>query len=309
MTKILILSDIHNKVLTAQKVIDRVSHDKCILLGDYFDSYGDTPEDARKTAIWLKECVLHNPKIVPLMGNHCTSYIFDNNIHFRCSGYTPYKSIAINDVLNVEDKSKFHAYHIDQNHVFSHAGLTNKLWKKYSSLFVEQGETETKLEFFDRVMKVISNEAIEAAISNNNVELFGAGWDREGFQQYGGMNWVDWRNLAPINGINQIVGHSTNTIPQILMQKEGGALSKKDVIEHYKLQANIEKYKLISKQPVSANIIEPKYLSVSYNLDTNSNHYMVIEDGVENIYDLQTHINLKELGNYYIPDNQMNTLS
>jgi hypothetical protein len=36
---------------------------------------------------------------------------------------------------------------------------------------------------------------------------------------------------------------------------------------------------------------------------------MVIEDGVVNIYDFQTHINLKELGNYYIPDNQMNTLS
>ena len=298
MTKILILSDIHNKVLTAQKVIDRVSHDKCILLGDYFDSYGDTPEDARKTAIWLKECVLHNPKIVPLMGNHCTSYIFDNNIHFRCSGYTPYKSIAINDVLNVEDKAKFGVYHIDQNHVFSHAGLTNKLWKKYSSLFVEQGETETKLEFFDRVMKVISNEAIEAAISNNNVELFDAGWDRGGFQQYGGINWIDWNTFGPVNGINQIVGHSIHRIPQVLLQHKHGGFVKQDVTEYYDLLNEINKL----DKPFST-----EYLSVSYDLDTHSNHYAVVEDGVVNIYDCANDINLRDLNNYYIPNSELNS--
>ena len=242
------------------------------------------------------------------MGNHCTSYIFDNNIHFRCSGYAQTKSIAINDVLTNEDKSKFGVYHIDQNHVFSHAGLTNQKWKEYSAKFDQKPE-QTYLQFFDEVMSYFVQHDIRRARYNENAELFAAGWDRGGTSRYGGMNWVDWRNLAPINGINQIVGHSTYAIPQILIQKEGGALSKKDVTEHYKLQANIEKYKLISKQPVSANIIEPKYLSVSYNLDTNSNHYMVIEDGVVNIFDYQTHINLKQLDNYYIPDNPMNTLS
>ena len=140
---------------------------------------------------------------------------------------------------------------------------------------------------------------IRRARYNENAELFAAGWDRGGTSRYGGMNWVDWRYLAPINGINQIVGHSTNAIPQILIQKEGGALSKKDVTEHYKLQAKLVKNK----------IGEPKYLSVSYNLDTNSNHYMVIENGVVNIFDYQTHMNLREIGNYYIPDNPMNTLS
>ena len=36
---------------------------------------------------------------------------------------------------------------------------------------------------------------------------------------------------------------------------------------------------------------------------------LVIEDGVVNILDYQTHINLKQLDNYYIPDSSMNTLS
>ena len=296
----LVISDVHNRIIRVQSIIDKVPHDKLVLTGDYFDGYGegaDAEEYARNTAVWLKEKILYNPKAVALLGNHDTSYVWSNNIHFRCSGYTPYKSIAINDVLTSEDKSKFGVYHIDQNHVFSHAGLTSKLWKKYSSKFVEQGETETKLEFFDRVMKVVSNEAIEAANSNNNVELFGAGWDRGGFQQYGGINWVDWNTFGPVNGINQIVGHSIHRIPQVLLQHKHGGFVKQDVTEYYNLLNEIDKL----DKPFST-----EYLSVSYDLDTQSNHYAVVEDGVVNIYDCANDINLRDLNNYYIPNSELN---
>jgi len=298
----LVISDVHNRIIRAQSIIDKVPHDKLVLTGDYFDNHGEganAAEYARNTAIWLKEKILHNPKAVALLGNHDTSYVWSNNIHFRCSGYTPYKSIAINDVLTSEDKSKFGVYHIDQNHVFSHAGLTNKLWKKYSSLFVEQGETETKLEFFDRVMKVVSNEAIEAANSNNNVELFGAGWDRGGFQQYGGINWVDWNTFGPVNGINQIVGHSIHRVPQILLQHKHGGFMKQDVTEHYKLL------------DVANKLDKPfdiEYLSVSYNLDTESNHYAVVEDNNVDIFHIDTGINLKNVKEIYLPDSSMSGL-
>lgn len=298
----LVIPDIHNRIIRAQSIIDKVPHDKLVLTGDYFDNHGEganAAEYARNTAIWLKEKILHNPKAVALLGNHDTSYVWSNNIHFRCSGYTPYKSIAINDVLTSEDKSKFGVYHIDQNHVFSHAGLTNKLWKKYSSLFVEQGETETKLEFFDRVMKVVSNEAIEAANSNNNVELFGAGWDRGGFQQYGGINWVDWNTFGPVNGINQIVGHSIHRVPQILLQHKHGGFVKQDVTEHYKLLDAANKL----DKPFST-----EYLSVSYNLDTESNHYAVVEDINVDIFHIDTGINLKNVKEIYLPDSSMSGL-
>jgi hypothetical protein len=285
-----------------------VPHDELVLLGDYFDNYNDTVQEAVDTAVWLTEKILSKPNTVAMIGNHDAAYVFPQNLHLYCSGHSHEKSNAINKVLTSEYKEKLKVYHITQGYVCSHAGLTNQKWKEYSSKFDRKPE-QTDLQFFDEVMSYFVQHDIKRARYNENAELFAAGWDRGGSSRYGGMNWTDWRNLAPINGINQIVGHSTNTIPQILIQKEGGALSKKDVTEHYKLQANIEKYKLISKQPVSANIIEPKYLSVSYNLDTNSNHYMVIEDGVVNIYDSQNHINLRELDNYYIPDNPMNTLS
>jgi hypothetical protein len=285
-----------------------VSHDELVLLGDYFDNYNDTVQEAVDTAVWLTEKILSKPNTVAMIGNHDAAYVFPQNLHLYCSGHSYQKSDAINKVLTSEYKEKLKVYHITQGYVCSHAGLTNQKWKEYSSKFDQKPE-QTYLQFFDEVMSYFVQHDIKRARYNENAELFAAGWDRGGTSRYGGMNWVDWCNLAPINGINQIVGHSTRSIPEILIQKQGGALSKKDVIEHYKLQANIEKYKLISKQPVSANIIEPKYLSVSYNLDTNSNHYMVIEDGVVNIFDYQTHMNLREMGNYYIPDNPMNTLS
>lgn len=308
MNRTLILSDIHHRHARAQSIIDKVPHSELVLLGDFFDNYNDTVQEAVDTAIWLTENILGKPNTNVIIGNHDAQYIFPQNYHLRCSGYSDQKNDAVNKVLTHEHKEHFKVYHITQGYVCSHAGLTNQKWKEYSSKF-EQNPEQTDIQFFDEVMSYFAQHDIKRARYNEDAELFAAGWDRGGSSRYGGINWTDWRYLAPINGINQIVGHSTHAIPEILIQKEGGALSKKDVIEHYKFQANIEKYKLISKQPVSANIIEPKYLSVSYNLDTNSNHYMVIENGVVNIYDYQTHINLRELDNYYIPDSSMNTLS
>ena len=270
-----------------------------MLTGDYFDGYGegaDAEEYARNTAVWLKEKILYNPKAVALLGNHDTSYVWSNNIHFRCSGYTPYKSIAINDVLTSEDKSKFNVYHIDQNHVFSHAGLTSKLWKKYSLKF-DETKFSSKLEFFSHVLHSEAKDALEQAYINNNVELFGAGWDRGGFQQYGGINWVDWNTFGPVNGINQIVGHSIHRIPQVLLQHKHGGFVKQDVTEYYDLLNEIDKL----DKPFST-----EYLSVSYDLDTQSNHYAVVEDGVVNIYDCSNDINLRDLNNYYIPNSELN---
>jgi hypothetical protein len=38
--------------------------------------------------------------------------------------------------------------------------------------------------------------------------LLGMGMDRGGSQHIGGPLWMDWCNLVPIPGINQVVGHT-----------------------------------------------------------------------------------------------------
>lgn len=286
----LVIADIHLNFIRAQRIIDTVPHDKVVLTGDYFDAYGGGLAQTENTAIWLKEKVLYNPKIVALLGNHDVSYVFNTNAGFRCSGYSDSNNIAINKILNDDDKSKFGVYHIDQGYVFSHAGLTNQKWKEYSAKFTGQGATETKLEFFDRVMKVIAKEAMDDSKQNKDVALFAAGWDRGGIYRNGGITWVDWDSLSPIKGINQIVGHSIHRVPQVLVQKVGGGYTKQDITEYYNKTPEV-------------------YLSISYDLDTHLNHYAVIEDGEVDIFHIDTGINLKDIKDYNIPDSEMNGLT
>lgn len=284
----LVISDIHLNFIRAQRVIDSVPHDKLVLTGDYFDAYGATVTQTENTAIWLKENILHNPKCVALLGNHDTTYVF-NNMNFACSGYSPSYQEIINRVFNDDDRSKFGVYHIDQGFAFSHAGLTNPLWKLLSAKFAKN-KGETNLAFFDDIMSLCAKDAIRNAKEGKNALLFSAGWDRGGLNKYGGINWVDWDNFSPINGVNQIVGHSIRRVPQILVQYKGGGYIKQDVTEYYKNNSSKET------------------LSISYNLDTHLNHYAVIEDGVVDIFHIDTGINLKDVEQYHIAHSEMNNL-
>lgn len=268
-------------------------HDKVILLGDYFDAYNDTVDEAVNTAKWLRDYVVPNDKIVALIGNHDSSYLWQNNQYFRCSGFSQLKNTAINGVLEPKHKTKFKLFYVEQKFLLSHAGFTNELWKQYSAFF--EDTFNTKLEYVEYVLNKMAEEAVIAANDGKDHQLLAAGWDRGGFARYGGINWVDWRNFSPIKGVNQIVGHSIHKVPQILVQKEGGGYCKKDIIEHYQTQQIIN--------------VKQGILSTSYGLDTASNHYMVIEDGEVQIYDLHTGINLRELDKYFINPSEMNTLS
>lgn len=301
----LVISDIHQKHIRAQSIIDSVECDKVVLTGDYFDNYGDTPEHARNTAIWLKENVLYNPKIVALLGNHDTSYIWNNNPNFPCSGYSSTKSVAINEILTAEDKNRFKVFHIDQGYVFSHAGLSNLLWKEFLQKYPENTAGKPKLEYFAEVLSAFVADAINDANRGHSTQLFGCGWDRHGHFRNGGINWVDWNNLAPIVGINQIVGHSAHRVPHILVQRDGGGYTRRSILEYYEHEDLVRR----TNEALVGPIKQKKILSTSYNLDTGLGHYAVITDGVVDIYEYFNRLNLKDVKSSNIPDSSMNNLS
>jgi hypothetical protein len=59
-------------------------------------------------------------------------------------------------------------------------------------------------EFIDRA-------CVDALICLNRGEphvLLGRGASRSGHQKIGGINWMDWDELVPIPGLNQLVGHT-----------------------------------------------------------------------------------------------------
>jgi hypothetical protein len=290
--RILVLSDIHHRHLRAQSIIDKVPHDKCILLGDYFDAWGDNDLEAKDTAIWLRDFVLPNKKIVPLIGNHDTMYFYSENETFRCSGYTNSKNKFINQVLKEEHKDQFSWYHIESGFLFVHAGLTKSLWKKIREGTHSEDDRENCLELVNDVLKFHIEFGDKEAKRGNPAPLFSPGWDRGGFCPEGGINWVDWNSFAPVKNINQIVGHTRHQVPQILVQQKGGGIFQGPITEFYKSNRKF-------KNP----------LSVNYALDTDSSHYMVIEDGVVNIYDAILDTNLKDIGNLAVPESELNNLT
>ncbi len=288
MSRLLVISDIHNRIDVAQALLSTVEYDRAILLGDYFDNFGDSPVDAQNTARWLKEKVFTNDKIIPLIGNHDAAYLFSSHPQFAsCSGFTHEKNRAIWSVLDRDDRDRFQFYHIEDGIVFSHAGLRVSFWKDMEAFspFGDWDEAkESRLDFFSKVMNYYINDVSRKLIQAfAHVPLLDSGWDRGGHQPYGGILWGDWTNFASIRGITQFVGHTPSTLPRVHIQNREGGYTQKD---YFKYLAHEESHK---KNSVSTN----------YNLDTHSKHYAIITDGQVEFYDTLLGLSLrgvKELG-------------
>ena len=270
--KLLVIPDIHNRIVQAQSIMESVAHDKCILLGDYFDNYGDNIYDASNTAAWLRDVILPNPKIVPLIGNHDVNYFWNFHPQFRCSGYRDEKYHAIRKEINQDHVRQFKFFHIEDNWCFSHAGLTVGLWKSMAMGY-DQAADETRFQFFTRVLTDWVRKTVEDIDLIKNLPLLGIGYERGGSQQYGGIDWVDWSKFASIQGVNQIVGHTPHKVPEVHVQFVGGGYKKKYVTDYLK---NIASY--------SGDDV----VSLNFALDTHLGHYAVITDGSVIVYDSLT---------------------
>ena len=127
MVKTLIIPDIHNDYLTAEKIILKENPDKIIFLGDYFDDFDDTVQDAINTAKWLKKSLKQENRI-HLIGNHDLSYMTDNP-NLKCMGYTVDKHTAIKKHSIDWNKLLMH-YWIDEKWLCTHAGFSNDFLKQ-----------------------------------------------------------------------------------------------------------------------------------------------------------------------------------
>src|SRR5690606_22035145 len=74
----LVLPDVHNHFAEAEAQIARHPADRIVFLGDYFDSFDDTPAMAAATAEWLKDS-LAKPDRLHLWGNHDLWHRFPRN--------------------------------------------------------------------------------------------------------------------------------------------------------------------------------------------------------------------------------------
>ena len=202
--KTLVIGDIHDKVDLVDAIVNQygANYDEIVCTGDYFDDFGNGAVFAKKTALWLKE-KLNDPKFKLIFGNHDLHYKFFRNQQIRGSGYSRNKADAINEVMRNEDWGKLLFFYETQGFFISHAGLGQHMAHAIEG-------------FSRRYLKaVLYEDYYNALVDGMYSQMFGVGKARGGPQEKGGITWQDFdQEFLPIDGLNQICGHTWHATPQ-----------------------------------------------------------------------------------------------
>lgn len=192
MTKVLIIPDVHNRFYEAEGIIMRENPDHTVFLGDYFDNYGDTPEYALQTAVWLK-LSMENSNRTHLLGNHDLSYL--DRLE-RCPGWEEWKQYAVNKTGIDLSKLKMFCYVDDW--LCTHAGLSRYFYDAYSR------DGETVKDFLERYSE--DDDLVR--------RLYDCSPYRGGRDAFGGILWCDYEEFEDIPNQKQIFGHTHDTKPR-----------------------------------------------------------------------------------------------
>jgi hypothetical protein len=291
--KVLVIPDIHHRIEIAERIISKIDFDKCVLLGDYFDNFGDCVYDTINAANWLKD-KLKSERFICLSGNHDVSYTYPANIYVSCSGYSVAKKDAIQSVFGKLGLRKLNLFTIIDGWLYSHAGLSDTLFQE---LVKEHDVANVSTPNIEKIQNIFAKELARAKRNihkNYNSYLYTVGRMRGGNSPVGGLTWCDWNEFWPINGVNQIFGHTPSKFPKINVGYSDGMTKVASMEDIVRKTIKIDK-KLVN--------------STNYCLDTHSNHYAVVTDGVVNIYDSTYHIDIYDTGNNsFIPHNEMSSI-
>jgi len=126
--KLIAIGDIHGRDIWKHIGIAEVHFDKCVFIGDYFDTKDKiTPEqqvENFKEIIGFKKAF--PDKVVLLLGNHDFHYLKEINETY--SGFQHYYRLVIQHVLHEAiDERLIQICHVHDNYLFSHAGFS-KTW-------------------------------------------------------------------------------------------------------------------------------------------------------------------------------------
>ncbi len=232
-------------------------YDQVIWLADYFDQFGDTPEQNAEAARWLKG-KLEDPRNVCLQGNHDTSYAYPWNNHAYCSGFTQEKAKAIRAVLNQGDFAKLKLAHFEHGILFSHAGLCLTWFQWAASAGYKVLTSLTQPEIVGWLEDVRAEVDLRFS-TNQNHPLMGAGFDRGGDQQIGGITWRDFSRHNPIPTVRQIIGHTPAKHPILSFRTKDGSANR------------------YASEGFSVDELSRGW---TLNMDTHNKHYAVIQDSV-----------------------------
>jgi len=206
--KTLIIPDIHNRTHIAEHIIANERHDKVILLGDYFDSYGDecNLDLVRKTAQWFAWSV-NQPNRIHLCGNHDIPYWFPKNRYALCPGFNHIKFLVVQEYVRNRDWEKLlFFYNLDNKWLLSHGGAhPGWISRNYKLVGDYLSDIQTVCNQLTKDTKEFLTNS-----GRNEAHWFTA-WSRaRSLTNYpGGLLWCDFDgDFHVILGVNQLVGHT-----------------------------------------------------------------------------------------------------
>lgn len=202
--RILIITDIHQDIRKAEYILEKENYDICVNAGDEFDSFiYDTGADVEKTCNFIKKYIFKD-NFYFIFGNHDLHYLY-NNKYTICSGYEKRKDNLIKFHLNKQlpdIRNKFLHYLFVDEFLITHAGLN----QNHLPTNLNINNKEELIKWLDREV-YLTKLHLE---SGGTYWTYRAGQARGGSQKFGGWCWADWHEeIEPINGLNQICGHTT----------------------------------------------------------------------------------------------------
>jgi hypothetical protein len=210
-----IIPDVHEQVVRLKAIL-RYYADALwfVFLGDFMDTFKGLTWETFEMVKWLAANA-RNPKYTLLWGNHDIHYAFPIEGVTMCSGFDKNKLKIVQQSLDDNDHWKaFKLMHWigtpanddergnvpSKEFLCSHAGMHVALLNPIMG-------------FEKQSLLALEEEALyDLRYCQTLRPLLAPGKGRGGWQRVGGVDWLDWdTEFQPINGLNQIVGHSYGT--------------------------------------------------------------------------------------------------
>lgn len=202
----MIVPDVHENFERLIKILAKYPTLWAVFLGDWFDTFANHGAPTINTMLvakWLRDNIT-NPLYTFLWGNHDLHYAFPLN-DLCCSGWNRNKlEIIRNHIGDTDDgwkKFKLHKWIEFPNIEFllTHAGLHPYLLHPihgFGKNWLNEMTEET-------MYKVRYEKQVTSALT------IGPGRESSSRARVGGIVWLDWKTeFMPIEGLNQIVGHT-----------------------------------------------------------------------------------------------------
>lgn len=270
--KTVIFADIHHRTAAVDQILPKIKqeigYDHVVFLGDFQDGFGDSPAIARETATWVKNRLDNHPEDVLLMGNHDIMYKYPNNLYVSCSGFATAKANEINAVMDMNDWNKIKYFHVEQDILFTHAGVS----KSFLDLVIAAGKEQPFDYTLDNVVEKLNKWVpdVEKCLAENRGHwLVAADYTRGGSQKVGGLNWVDHSIFEPTPLFNQIYGHTPHKVPDFKFMSKYGSVS------------------VSARSNAMMHDADERFSKgFSLDLDTHSYHFAILDSGTLTIYEI-----------------------